>query len=229
MINLFKTIIFSVLFVGCMTTSSYGVGMELDSFKGYHGDFSEYSVVFQCKVGSTKKQTISLLRGDPFYKGHFYAIKTGEKIEPLGKFLPYNSSDERDFGKSYSDADSIYVDCAGKDSKVLVIYGSFGGNRHDVLALGYNSPFKEYARIHLRTKAWIEHIYITPPYNKGMWLFVGGDNDTEYPGKIMYTGGFCYEGGQRHRMKDGEIYDEYYYQDKLPTGVSRAKLKRIKK
>lgn len=116
-----KTLRFFILaavIILCNATFCYSIGMELDGFPGSKGDFSAYSKVFECRLGAEQNQCVSVLRGDSFYKGHFYAIKFEDSIVPLGKFLTYNKEDDRDFGKSY--ADSIFVGCFGDSEKVLV-------------------------------------------------------------------------------------------------------------
>ena len=161
--------------------------MELDGFPGYNGDFSAYSEVFECGLGGNQSEYVSVIRGDSFYKGYFYAIKFKDSIVPLGKLFRYNNEDDGDFGKSYSD--SVFIGCFGDSEKVLVIYGSFGGNRNDALVLRYNELFSEYEYIHRRVHGFPIFVYIN---QKDMMMITdggsrGGNNRHYIVGK--YVGG----------------------------------------
>ena len=153
-----KFCILAAIIILCNTVYSYSIEMELDGFPGYNGDFSAYSEVFECSLGAGQNKHISIIRGDSFYKGYFYAIRFEDKIVPLGKFLKYNNEDSIDFGKSYSD--SIFAGCFGDSEKVLVIYGSFGGNKNDAVVLRYNELFDEYEYIDRRVHGFPIFVYI---------------------------------------------------------------------
>lgn len=147
--------------------AAHGMSMDLTEFSGYTGDFSAYSPVLECRLGESGSKTVSLLKGDAFYRGHFYAIDLGDGVKPVGAFFTYNREDERDFGKSY--ADEVYAGCPGADEKVLVLYGGFAGNRGDSLALRYNGLVGAFETVHLRTKARPDFVYLN---QTGMLLIV---------------------------------------------------------
>ena len=156
--KIINSFILACIIILLNTTFVYSIAIELDEFSGYHGDFSEYSKVFECSLGRRHNKHISLIRGEPFYLGYFYAIKFEDKIVPLGKFFTYNTDDDRDFGKSYTD--SISVGCFGIHEKVLVIYAAISGNSADAVVLRHNELFQSYEYIHLRVKGAPNFVYI---------------------------------------------------------------------
>ena len=203
--------ILAAIIILCNTTFCYSIGMELDNFSGYRGDFSAYSKVFECNLGAEQNKYVSVLRGDSFYKGYFYAIKFEDSIVPLGEFLTYNKEDDRDFGKSYSD--SIFVSCIGDSEKVLLIYGAFGGNRNDVLALRYNQMFGKYEYINRRAQGFPIFVYINP---KDMLLITddgrrGADEHHYLVGKYVGGEGQTDPGDPLNELDGPELPDSAGY------------------